>query len=219
VYYQWLADNFCEPQSESFITMSSGLRIDEDLLVAWYAVYARHQHEKTVAQILTRRGFDTLLPLYESKRKWQDRMKILQLPLFPCYVFVRSRLTGRLSILNTPGVIGLVSSAGKPVSIPSGQIEAIQRASDSGLPIEPHPLLRCGDLARVKFGPLAGSQGILIRKKNIYRLVLSVEMLGQAVAVEVDSTMVEKLRNEGPVFGTGPKRVASPPISMQSVEP
>jgi transcription antitermination factor NusG len=169
---------------------------DVECLTAWYAIYARHQHEKIVAQILTSKGFEVLLPLYQSVRRWKDRTKTLSLPLFPCYVFLKGGLERRLDILTTPGIYALVSSAGRPSPIPSVEIEAIRRTIESGAPIEPHPFLKCGDLVRVKCGPLAGVQGILVRKKNLYRLIISVEMLGQAAAVEVDALLVERLNGE-----------------------
>jgi transcription antitermination factor NusG len=163
---------------------------------AWYAIYVRHQHEKSVAQILTSKGFEVLLPLYQSVRRWKDRTKTLSLPLFPCYVFLKGGLERRLDILTTPGIYALVSTAGSPNAIPPAEIEALRRAIESGASVEPHPFLKCGDLVRVKCGPLTGVQGILVRKKNLYRLVISVEMLGQAAAVEVDALMVERLNGE-----------------------
>src|SRR5580704_2662653 len=163
---------------------------------AWYAIYARHQHEKTVAQILTSKGFEILLPLYQSVRRWKDRTKTLSLPLFPCYVFLKGGLERRLDILTTPGIYALVSTAGSPNPIPPAEIEAIRLAVESGASLEPHPFLKCGDLVRVKCGPLTGVQGILVRKKNLYRLVISVEMLGQAAAVEVDGLLVERMNGK-----------------------
>ncbi len=160
---------------------------------AWYAIYTRHQHEKTVARILTSKGFETLLPLYPSARRWKDRTKVLSLPLFPCYVFLKGGLERRLDIVTTPGIHALVSSAGQPAAIPPAEIEAIRRAVEGGARVEPHPFLKCGEWVRVKCGPLAGIQGILVRKKNLYRLVLSVEILGKAAAVEVDAFLVERL--------------------------
>jgi transcription antitermination factor NusG len=159
----------------------------------WYALYTRHQHEKTVVQILTSKGFETLLPVYQSARRWKDRTKVLSLPLFPCYVFLKGGLERQLDVMTTPGIHGVVSSAGRPAVIPTNEIDAIRRAVESGAHVEPHPLLRCGEWVRVKAGPLAGAEGILVRKKNLYRLVLSVEMLGKAVAVEVDAFLVEKI--------------------------
>jgi transcription antitermination factor NusG len=163
---------------------------------AWYAIYARHQHEKTVAQILTSKGFEILLPLYQSVRRWKDRTKTLSLPLFPCYVFLKGGLERRLDILTTPGIYALVSTAGSPNPIPPAEIEALRRTIESGASLEPHPFLKCGDLVRVKCGPLTGIQGILVRKKSLYRLVISVEMLGQSAAVEVDALLVERLNGD-----------------------
>jgi transcription antitermination factor NusG len=169
----------------------------------WYALYTRHQHEKMVAHILTTKGFETLLPLYRVARRWKDRTKLLFLPLFPCYVFLNGGLERRLDIMTTPGIHALVSSAGQPAAIPPAEIDAIRRAVESGARLEPHPLLKSGDWVRVKCGPLEGIQGILVRKKNLYRLVLSVEMLGKAAAVEVDAVLVERLSRKSPgVYGT-----------------
>ena len=162
----------------------------------WYAIYTRHQHEKTVAQILTSKGFETLLPLYSAVHSWKDRTKLLLLPLFPCYVFLKGGLERRLDIMTTPGIYALVSTTGKPAPIPPAEIEAIRRAVESGACLEPHPLLKCGEWVRVKCGPLVGIEGILLRKKNLHRLVLSVEMLGKAAAVEVDGFAVERLNGK-----------------------
>jgi len=95
--------------------------------------------------------------------------------------------------MTTPGVHALVSTSGQPAAIPTDEIEAIRRVAQSGAHVEPHPFLKCGDRMRVKYGPLIGIQGILVQKKNAYRLVLSVEMLGKAVAVEIDAFLVERL--------------------------
>jgi len=166
--------------------------IESQLLEApWYAIYTRHQHEKMVAQILTSKGFDTFLPLYATTHKWKDRTKALSLPLFPCYVFLKGGIERRLQIITTPGIYGLVSSAGEPAAIPNIEIEAIRRVVESGARVEAHPYLKCGNRVRVKCGPLTGVEGILVRKKNISRLVLSVEILGTAAAIEVAAFQVE----------------------------
>jgi len=157
----------------------------------WYAIYTRHQHEKVVAQILTSRGFEAFLPLFATRRNWKDRTKALSLPLFPCYVFLKGGIERRLQIITTPGIYGLVSSGGQPAAIPNFEIEAIRRAVECGARIETHPFLKCGTWVRVKCGPLAGIEGILVRKKNISRLVLSVEILGTAAAMEVAAFQVE----------------------------
>jgi len=161
----------------------------------WYALYTKHQHEKAVARNLTSKGFETFLPLYATTRNWKDRVKLLNLPLFPCYVFLKDDLERRLDIVTTPGVHALVSNAGQPAAIPAAEIEGIRQAVGSGARVEPHPFLECGDWVTVKCGPLAGIQGVMVRKKSVYRLVLSVEMLGTAAAVEVDAVWIER-RNE-----------------------
>jgi transcription antitermination factor NusG len=163
----------------------------QNLESPWYAIYTRHQHEKTVAQILTGKGFNTFLPLYATTHNWKDRTKALTLPLFPCYVFLKGGIERRLQIITTPGIYGLVSSAGQPAAIPDVEIEAIRRVVESGTRVEIHPFLKCGNWVRVKCGPLAGVEGILVRKKNISRLVLTVEILGTAAAIEVAAFQVE----------------------------
>jgi len=167
----------------------------EDLSVAchWYALYTRHQHEKTVARILSNKGHDVFLPLYGVAHRWQDRTKQLSLPLFPCYVFLRGGLDRRLQILSTPGVYTIVGWAGRPAVIPQAEIDAVRRLVESSLRVEPHPFLKCGDRVRVKSGPLQGLEGILVRKKNVFRLVISVEMLGRSAAVEIDGSCLERV--------------------------
>jgi transcription antitermination factor NusG len=158
---------------------------------AWYAIYTRHQHEKMVAQILTGKGFNTFLPLYATTHRWKDRTKALTLPLFPCYVFIKGGIERRLQIVTTPGIHGLVISGGQPAAIPEMEIEAIRRVVESGVRVEAYPYLKCGNRVRVKSGPLAGIEGILVRKKSISRLVLSVDMLGTSAAMEVAASEVE----------------------------
>jgi transcription antitermination factor NusG len=120
-----------------------------------------------VAQILTSKGFDTFLPLYSAVHNWKDRTKALSLPLFPCYVFLKGGIERRLQIVTTPGIYGLVSSAGQPAAIPDVEIEAIRSVVESGTRVEAHPYLKCGNRVRVKCGPLSGIEGILVRKKNL----------------------------------------------------
>jgi transcription antitermination factor NusG len=176
----------------------------------WYAVYTRHQHEKTVAEILAIKGFEALLPLYQVRRRWQDRVKLISMPLFPCYVFVKGGLERRLDIMTTPGIHALVSTAGQPAVIPQTEIEAVRQTVESGSRVEPHPLLKCGSWVRVKCGPLSGVEGILVRKKNLYRLVVSVAMVGKAVAVEVDAFAIERLSAKRPyVKGVGHSSAAT----------
>lgn len=158
----------------------------------WYALYTHHQYEKIVADLLTLKGFETFLPLYSAVRRWKDRNKLLSLPLYPSYVFLKGGLDRRLQILMTPGVSRVVSFAEQPGIIPCEEIEAIRRVITNRLNVEPSPFLRYGDWVRVKSGPLEGIEGIVIRKKNLFRLVLSVELLEKSVSVEIDASVVEK---------------------------
>jgi transcription antitermination factor NusG len=160
----------------------------------WSAVYTRHQHEKTVAEMLTVKDFEVFLPLYESVRRWKDRRKLLQMPLFPCYVFVRGAIARRLPVLTTPGVHMLLCEGERVATIPEEEIQAIRRAVDGEFRVEPHPFLKCGERVRVVRGALSGVEGILVRKKSMFRLVLSVFMLAQSVAVEVNAEDVEPVR-------------------------
>ena len=157
----------------------------------WWALYTRHQHEKTVADMLATKGFDVFLPLYESMRRWKDRQKMLSLPLFPCYVFVRGNLERKLQVVTTPGVHMILYHGEQLAVIPDSEIEAIRTVIDGRFRAEPHPFLKCGDRVRVIRGSLEGVEGILTRKKNLFRLILSVNMLAQSVAVEIDSADVE----------------------------
>ena len=161
--------------------------------LVWYAIHTNYQHEKAVARILAQKRFDVFLPLYDAAHRWKDRTKHLSLPLFPCYVFVQGGLERRLQILSTPGVHGFVGWSGRAAPIPKAEIDAVLRMMESSLRVEPHPFLKLGDRVRIKSGALEGVEGILLRKKNLYRLVLSVEMLQQAIAVEVDISMVERV--------------------------
>jgi len=137
--------------------------------------------------MLESKGFEVFLPLYDSTRKWKDRRKVLSLPLFPCYVFVRGAIERRLPILTTPGVHMIISRGERVATIPEAEVDAIRRTVQGHFRVEPHPFLRCGERVRVVRGSLEGVEGVLTRKKNLYRLVLSVEMLAQSVAVEIDA--------------------------------
>jgi transcription antitermination factor NusG len=157
----------------------------------WWALYTRHQHEKTVTEMLSAKGFEVFLPLYGSIRRWKDRSKKITLPLFPCYVFVRGGLDRRLQVVTTPGIHTILFHGERVAMIPGAEIEAIRKAVEGPFQVEPHPFLKCGERVRVIRGSLIGVEGVLIRKKNLYRLILSVDMMAKSVAVEIDTTDVE----------------------------
>jgi transcription antitermination factor NusG len=160
---------------------------------SWFAVYTKHQHEKAASDFLAQKGFEVLLPLYRAKHRWKDRTKIVFLPVFPCYLFLRANLDRKTDILRTPGVFWLVENGGRACEVPESDIDAIRKITRSTAHIEPHPFLKCGELVRVRSGPLTGVTGILTRVKNNYRVVLSVDLLQQAVAMEVDLSIVEPI--------------------------
>jgi transcription antitermination factor NusG len=188
--------------------------VGAELLVdeGWWALYTRHQHEKVVAEMLSVKGFEVFLPLYESIRRWKDRRKVLALPLFPGYVFVRGGLDRRLDVVTTPGVHMILYRGDHVAVVPDEEIGAIQRAVAGPYRVEPHPFLKCGARVRVTRGALEGVEGILVRKKNLCRLVLSVPMLSQSVAVEVNSWDVEPAGSETgfqtPMLLSEPSRVS-----------
>jgi len=158
---------------------------------AWCALYTRHQHEKTVAEMLSAKGLEVFLPLYDSQRKWKDRTKVLSLPLFPCYVFVRGGVSSRLQVISTPGVHMILCNGDRVAVIPEDQIEAIRKTVEGKLQVEPHEFVKCGERVRVRQGSLEGVEGLLVRKKSQFRLILCVDMLAQCVAVEVNAADVE----------------------------
>lgn len=164
-------------------------RVEE---LPWHVLYARHQHEKAIAHILSNKGFEVFLPLYSATHRWKDRNKQLSLPLFPCYVFVRGGFERQLDIITTPGVHMLLTSAGHAAGVTQEEICTVRQLVEKCQRVEPHPFLRSGDRVRVKSGPLTGVEGILVRKKNLFRLVVSVEILGKSVAAEVDASTVER---------------------------
>lgn len=168
---------------------------DVHALSAWHVLYTRHQHEKVVAHTLSNKGFEVFLPLYSSTRRWKDRYKQLSLPLFPCYVFLKERLERRLDIVTTPGVYMLVTSGGLPAVVPEEEMQAVRQLVEKGQGVEPHSFLNAGSRVRVKHGPIRGVEGILVRQKNLFRLVVSIEILGRSASVEVDASMVERLGN------------------------
>jgi transcription antitermination factor NusG len=164
----------------------------------WFAVHTRYQHEQTVATTLMNKGFSVFLPTYDCIRRWSDRKKQIASPLFPGYLFFADEINRWIQILSTPGVNAIVKIGNVPAEIPNNEIMAIRRMVESTLRVEPHPFLSDGDLVRIKAGPLAGLEGIVSRKKDALRLILSVQILGQSAAVEIDGCDVERLKPSRP---------------------
>ena len=159
----------------------------------WYALYTNPRHEKVVAKQLKERCVENFLPLYRTWHRWKDRRKQVELALFPGYVFVRMEEQNKLHVLRIPGAVNLVSFNGKLAALPESEIEALRNALDNEVCAEPCPYLRVGRKVRVVRGPMAGAEGILSRKKDKYRVVISVEVLMRSVALEIDGTDLEAL--------------------------
>jgi transcription antitermination factor NusG len=171
---------------------SNGLSLCERFdRVEWYAVYTNARHEKKVSAYLDSRSVECYLPSYKSVRRWQDRQKEVEMPLFPGYVFVKIAYRSRLQVLTAPGVVQFVTFDGKPAPIIEAEIENLRQAHSQAARFEPHPYLRVGRRVRVRNGPLAGLEGILVRRKDGFRLVLSIELIMRSVAAEVDEADVE----------------------------
>lgn len=160
----------------------------------WYAVHTRSRHEKAVAEQLCLRQLECFVPLREVLSQWKDRRKLVQFPVFPGYVFVRTRIEdSRLEIVKVKSVVRVLGFNGKPAPIPEEQIEAVRELVYSRLPFDPHPEILAGDRVRITRGPLRGMVGILVEKKNRYRFVLNIDLIQQAISCEVDADAVERL--------------------------
>jgi transcription termination/antitermination protein NusG len=159
----------------------------------WYALYTCARHEKRVAAQLQQRDIEYFFPLYSSVRRWKDRRVNLQLPLFPGYLFVHTPLLRRIDVLSLPGAVRFVAFNGRPAALPESDLLRLRAGLDQGFLAQPHPYLTVGRRVRVRSGPLAGTEGILLRKKDQFRLIVSIELIMRSVAVEIDAADVEPL--------------------------
>jgi transcription antitermination factor NusG len=158
----------------------------------WCVAYTSANHEKRVAEQLVQRSVEHFLPTYESARRWKDRRTKLRLPLFPGYVFVCLSRFDRIKVLQVPGVACLVGFNGQPAVVADQEIEALRSSTASHLGLQPHPYLKVGHRVRILRGILAGVEGILVRKKNALRVVLSIDLIMRSVSVEVDASDLER---------------------------
>jgi transcription antitermination factor NusG len=160
----------------------------------WFAVYTTCRHEKKVSLYLRHRAIEHYLPLYQSERKWKDGSRVtLELPLFPGYMFVHIAQSERTGVLGVPGAVALVDgTGGAPAPIPDGTIRALQRGLKEHR-VEPHPLLTVGQTVRICAGSFAGMEGVVVRRRNGLRVVLTLGQIAQSLAVEVSEGDVEPL--------------------------
>jgi transcriptional antiterminator NusG len=160
---------------------------------AWYAIWTKSRHEQVVRQQLELKGFESFLPTITRLTRWKDRKKKVDWPLFPGYCFARFDKDERLRILNCTGVVSIVAFNGEIAPVEEHEIEAIRRLVATHLPYDSCPLIREGMMVEVTGGPLAGVRGSLIRKGNQDRLLLAVDLIGQAVSVQIDAAYVKPL--------------------------
>ncbi len=164
---------------------------------AWYAIRTRGRHEKVVDRQFIERGIEAFLPQVSRRHRWADRWKDVTLPLFPGYCFARFPYADpecRLAVLTSVGVVDILGINGHPAPIPDDEISAVQRLVTAVLPVDPHPYLRKGMEVEVIRGPLMGLRGILVRKAKRARLVVSVHLIQQSVAAELDAEDVLPVR-------------------------
>jgi len=163
---------------------------------SWFALFVRPNHEKHVSYVLEQKGIESLLPLYRVRKKWSDRYKEIELPLFPGYVFGSFDPTRRVPVLNTPGVIDIVRNGTDLAPIPTSEIAALQILMKAGVPCQPWPHLEAGQLVEIESGPLTGLSGTVITVKNEMRLVLSVKLLHRSVLTELDRDWVRPVKRK-----------------------
>jgi transcription antitermination factor NusG len=152
----------------------------------WYALHVRTRFEKAVARNLRGKGYEEFLPLYRRANRWSDRIKQIELPLFPGYVFCRFNPLKRLPVLTVPGVKAVVGFGRNITPVDETELRSIRAILKSGNYCEPWPYLQVGQRVQVEYGPFAGTEGIVLMFKNTYRLVISINMLQRSVAVEID---------------------------------
>jgi transcription antitermination factor NusG len=180
---------------------------------SWYAIRVQSKFEHVASATLRGKGYEEFLPLYRSRRRWSDRVKELDLPLFPGYLFCRFNVQDRLlPILTTPGVMNIIGAGKTPVPVSGEEIAAVQAVVRSGLAAQPWPLLTVGSRVFIERGPLAGLEGIALAVDKTYKLVVSVPLLQRAVAVEIEREWVRPIPN-----GSGPRH-APQPVRLQLSE-
>jgi transcription antitermination factor NusG len=166
----------------------------------WFALQVRNRYENIVSAHLSGKGFEWFLPLYKCRRRWSDRFKEIEQPLFPGYVFCRLNVLDRLPILTIPGVDLIVGLGKTPAPIDESEIAAIQAAVKSGIRTEPWQCLQIGQKVRIEQGPLCGLEGILLGFRGCHRLILSVTLLQRSIAVQIEDTWVTPTLQDRPAF-------------------
>ncbi|HBO84736.1 MAG: hypothetical protein A2073_02960 [Deltaproteobacteria bacterium GWC2_42_11] len=162
----------------------------------WYALYVRSRHEFKISNRLADIGIDFFLPVVEKLRKWKDRKKLVDFPLFPGYLFVhiQKNYSDILTVLKIPGVVRFLGILpGEPAPVPEEQIISLKKIIENKRDIDPYPYLKEGQTVRIKRGPLAGVEGILVKRAGQHMLVLSVDIIQQGVSLKIDASDVERV--------------------------
>jgi len=160
--------------------------------MSWLALTTRPRYEMSAAELLAGKSLEVYVPTYRQRIRWSDRIKIVEKPLFPGYIFCNFEFDDRLKVLRTSGVTSIVSLDGSPYPISETELETVRRiALACDLSIVPHPFVRVGERVRIGRGPLAGLEGILVREKRKWRVVVAIEAMRRAVALEIDASMIE----------------------------
>jgi transcriptional antiterminator NusG len=183
----------------------SGSSIKLAALPLWFAIQVKTTHEKRVTGHLEWQGHEWFLPLYSCRRRWSDRVKQVELPLFPGYVFCRFAPADRVPILKIPSVMQIVGIGYTPTPIDDAEMATIQRVVKAGVGVSPHPYLQVGRRVQIASGSLYGLEGIIADVRRRDRLILSVSLLQRSIAVEIDSACVVPIH-------TSKKKVENTPI-------
>jgi transcription antitermination factor NusG len=166
----------------------------------WYAVYTYPRHEKAVAKHLEDAWVEAFLPIFKSRSRWKDRSVEISRPLFPGYVFTRITMGDRSKVMSIPSVVRILSFNGRPAEIPSQEIESVRLCVEYGATLEAHPIPEVGERARVCAGVFEGVEGIVLNRKNKCKVIISLSLIHQAVALEIDSKYLEPVRSASSAF-------------------
>ena len=175
------------------------LAMNDGALHPWYAVHVKASCEKRVRIHLEQKSYSVFLPTQRVRRRWADRVKFVDVPLFPGYVFCQLNSQGSAKVITTPGVLKIVSSGRQPAAIADEEIGALQRFVRASIDVEPWPYFALGEMVRINAGPLAGIEGRVVSIANSWRLIVSVTLLQRSVSVAVEREWLLPVRDSAPV--------------------
>jgi len=168
--------------------------LSENSQLSWFAIRVRPNSERVSTDLLERKGYEVFLPTYQARRQWSDRIKIIDRPLFPGYLFCRFRVSDWLPVARTQGVVYIVGSGSVPVPVEEQEMASLRTMVASGLPLTPVAFLHAGQKVRIERGPLTGVEGVLTEFKKRYRVTVCISILQRSVAAEIDVEWVRPCR-------------------------